>query len=246
MRTLWTFGCSFTADYYPVDNPLIKTKYDDYKKWKGGTLPKIWPTLLSEKLNYELKNKGWGGDSNYGIVFKFLEVCEQIKKDDIVIFGWTHVARFQAANFLINSFQQILPSIYEYPETNLSQNTIKEILLNRTHNLWITELHHWIKFINLYLTNIESHVYHWTSDDNIFNKKTEIVNDEQFIVVQDPNFSFNDNIMSYISHVNRIDFKEMSKIIHETNGQVDDQHFGEYGHIHQSEYFYNHIMKYIK
>ena len=31
MGTLWTFGCSFTAEYYPVGDEFIRSNYDEYK-----------------------------------------------------------------------------------------------------------------------------------------------------------------------------------------------------------------------
>jgi hypothetical protein len=244
MRNLWTFGCSFTAEYYPIDLPNNKSLYDDYKKWKGY-LPKVWPTLLSEKLNCDLKNMAWGGESNYGILNRFFDVCNQIKEDDIVIFGWTHCARFVAVNMVEENFQQILPSMYNYPGTNLSEKTIKEILHNRTDKLWIKEVENWIKFINLYFEKINGNVFHWTSDFDIFNKKTDFIDFKRFIVVTDPNHAFNHDLMTYISNTNRVNGKEVSKIIHETSGEVNDCHFGEYGHIAQSEYFYKHIINYI-
>ena len=61
-NTLWTFGCSFTAEY-PLEIPDLRTKYDDYKNWRGGNLPKSWPTLLSEMIDYDVKNFGEGGSS---------------------------------------------------------------------------------------------------------------------------------------------------------------------------------------
>ena len=44
-KTLWTFGCSFTAEYHPVGFPEQRSNYDDYKDWRGGNLPKVWPTV---------------------------------------------------------------------------------------------------------------------------------------------------------------------------------------------------------
>jgi len=36
------------------------------------------------------------------------------------------------------------------------------------------------------------------------------------------------------------------RIIDETNSAVNDGHFGEFGHLAQTEYFYNFIKKYEK
>ena len=36
MGTLWTFGCSFTAEYNPVGDKFVRNNYDEYKDWRGG------------------------------------------------------------------------------------------------------------------------------------------------------------------------------------------------------------------
>jgi hypothetical protein len=160
MKTLWTFGCSFTAEYYPVDHKFIRSHYDDYKDWRGGTLPDVWPTLLGKKLNLEVKNMAFGGDSNYSIFDQFLNVVDLIREGDMVIFGWTHVVRFQAANpDSRNGFNQILPSITDYPETGLSIKTVEEILVNRSNSIWIKEVLNWIKFINLYMEKSKINIF---------------------------------------------------------------------------------------
>jgi len=240
MGTLWTFGCSFTGEYYPVDQHFTVSNYDLYKKWRGGNLPKIWPTLLGEKLNFEIQNKGMGGDSNYGILMKFMDVVDLIKEGDIVVFGWTNVVRFMAANGSINDFNQIVPTHNEYPETGLSKKTISEILVNRSEPIWKSEIINWIKFINLFMEKNKTNVYHWTSDDNLFDADSEFTDLKRFIVVR--GLFYNPMILGYLSHEDWYGGKQMAKIVEETNGEVNDCHFGEFGHKTQAEYFYNHII----
>ena len=69
MRTLWTFGCSFTAEYDPIDGIFFpfENDFDKYKKWRGGNLPPVWPTILGDKLNCKVMNCAVGGSSNYNI-----------------------------------------------------------------------------------------------------------------------------------------------------------------------------------
>ena len=240
MKTLWTFGCSFTGEYYPIDHPIMKSTYDDYKKWKGGYISKVWPTLLGEKLEYQVKNMGRGGDSNYGILEQFFKCADKIKEGDIVIFGWTHIARFIAANETIRDFNQVLPSQLNYEDTGLSSKTIDEILINRTNPLWLSEVINWIKFINLYMEKSKINIFHWTSDENIFNKESYFVDNKRFIVVREENQP--KMILGYLSEPMFHNNKRIAKIVEETNGEVNDCHFGEFGHKVQSEYFYNHII----
>ena len=98
MNKLWVFGCSFTAEWYPVGYEHIPSTYDEYKNFKGGTLPDVWPTILSKKLNYDVRNCAIGGASNYNILKQFINVIDYINEGDILIFGWTQLLRFCAVN----------------------------------------------------------------------------------------------------------------------------------------------------
>ncbi len=49
--------------------------------------------------------------------------------------------------------------------------------------------------------------------------------------------------MEHISELNYKQTGQHSRIIFETNNQIEDGHFGEYGHIAQADYFYNFIKK---
>ena len=50
MNRLWTFGCSFTAEYDPIDGLFFpfENNYDKYRKLRGGTLPNVWVDLLAK------------------------------------------------------------------------------------------------------------------------------------------------------------------------------------------------------
>jgi hypothetical protein len=49
-------------------------------------------------------------------------------------------------------------------------------------------------------------------------------------------------ILGYLSEPMFHNNTRVAKIIEETNGEVSDCHFGEYGHKVQSKYFYEHII----
>lgn len=251
MSTLWTFGCSFTAEYFPVGYLNMPSKYDEYKEWRNGSLPDVWPTLLAKKLNFDCQNRAIGGSSNYEILRQYVEVSDKIKKDDILIFGWTSVLRYNVVNFCDNNFNNILPNT-KIPINclRMSQQTLDEITYNRSHEKWATEIHGYIKIINLYVKNIGCHVFHWTSDDNVFNNNSEIINEKNFILpkpIYDSTIVF--DMMGYLATLCAIETNNgnlVAKIIEETNGEVEDCHFGEYGHKFQADYYYKHIQKNIK
>jgi hypothetical protein len=171
---------------------------------------------------------------------KFMDVVDLIKEGDIVIFGWTNVVRFMAANGSINDFNQIVPTHNAYPETGLSEKTISEILVNRSEPIWKSEIINWIKFINLFMEKNKTNVYHWTSDDNLFDADSVFADLKRFIVVR--GLFYNPMILGYLSDEDWYGGKQMAKIVEETNGEVNDCHFGEFGHKTQAEYFYNHII----
>lgn len=249
MKNLWTFGCSFTAEYNPIDDIDNPSNYDKYKKWRGGNLPDIWPTILSKKLNMNIKNKGLGGESNYAIFNQFIEICEQIDEGDILIFGWTNLSRFQVVNVLEKIFIQILPCDNDFQTlTGLSEESINEIFINRTDTVWSREILQWIKFINLYCDKIGAKVFHWTSDEKIFSRETKVKNSDRFIVVNDEEFikTQGHGLLGYLLWPKHNDGKNFATISDETNGEVMDGHFGELGHKLQAEYFYDFIRKYLE
>lgn len=231
MNTLWTFGCSYTAAYHPLYSGDELSNYGKYKEWRGGNLPKIWPELLSEKLNLNLENKAEGGSSNYKIFRQFIDEVDDIKEGDVVIIGWTNVLRFVIADERIGKFRDVLPSDLDNPVYDLciSKEALSEIMVNRINKVWDKEVSGWIKLINLYLGKNNVKVFHWKStDSSIFD-----------------GMDTNDNIM-----YNQMIFHILSTHIYngkvtirdETNNEVNDGHFGEYGHKSQSDYIYQFII----
>jgi hypothetical protein len=247
MRTLWTFGCSFTAEYDPIDGIFFpfENDFDKYKKWRGGNLPPVWATILGEKLNCKVMNCAVGGSSNYNIFNQFINVCELIKKDDIVIFGWTNLTRFISVNLEENIFTQILVSENNFGGTGFSKRTIEEIMYNRSHQLWALEVNQWTRFINVYLNNIGANVFYWTADETIFNQHTIQNDDQKYIVIRDEE-STKTNLLGYLNLPMFFGGVLKARIVEETNGAVVDDHMGEFGHKNQAEYFYNHIIKNLK
>lgn len=246
MKNLWTFGCSYTGEYYPIDDPDHVTAYDKYKKWRGGNLPDVWPTILANKLGMQIQNKGLGGDSNYAIFNQFINICEQVKEGDILIFGWTNIIRFQAANNYRDIFNQILPCDSDFKlVTGLSTKTIEEIFVNRTNPMWVREIYSWIKFINLFCDKIGANVFHWTSDERLFTKNSDVVIDNRFIVARDEDYveKHGHSLFGFLHWPTNYEGKEISRISEETNGEVNDGHLGEFGHKFQAEFFYDYIIK---
>ena len=113
MNRLWTFGCSFTAEYNPIEGVYhpFENQYDRYKKFKGGKLPLVWSELLGKKIEYQTMNCGVGGSSNYSIFRQYINVCDIIKKGDILIFGWTSMLRFPVIN--LNGYKEAVSAVLD-------------------------------------------------------------------------------------------------------------------------------------
>ena len=237
-KTLWVFGCSFTAEYFPVDLPNIKSNYDDYKRWRGGNLPKVWHTVLAEIMGYDVKNCGEGGAANQTIFWKFINEHKNFRKGDLVIIGWTSLLRFVAYNEIDNCMNNILPSFINTNGTHIfSDQTLTEIFNNRSHPAWNKELWRWISLINTFCKLSEVKILHWNSDYEFFNEdyidKNEI---DTFIKTPDGNFNvFEFSRRLYSDGKYTMEF--------ETSGDVMDLHSGEFGHLSHAKYFYEFIKK---
>lgn len=246
MNKLWTFGCSFTAEYNPIDGLFFpfENNYDKYRKYRGGKLPHVWVDLLADKINYEPYNCAIGGSSNNTIFNQFINVSDLIKENDILIFGWTSLTRFPMVHLNEDIMINLLPNATNYGDAGLSKNTMEEILVNKSHKLWVNEILNWIKLINLYCREKNVEVYHWTSDEIIFDQHSKFI-DEKYIVPEH-NENNKTNLLGFLNLPQHFGGVLKARIVEETNGEVIDDHMGEYGHMNQCNYFYNHIIKHSK
>ena len=127
MNTLFTFGCSYTADFETGN--LIP--YLKYKEYRGGTYPKSWPTLLSEKIGMNIKNYGLGGTGNQSIFEQFCIHCDEINENDVVIIEWSYIHRYRLADDII------WRNFSAGPLSQTKFNEIHDLIIeNRTNNLY--------------------------------------------------------------------------------------------------------------
>ena len=86
MKTLWTFGDSFTFGWGLVEHKwhteAAKRYFDEYV---DSSKDKPWPNLLADKLNVKLENHAENGLSNYDIIDRIIEQTPNIKKGDYVV-----------------------------------------------------------------------------------------------------------------------------------------------------------------
>lgn len=201
MHKIWIFGDSFST-------PFLRTKLDPWQKtyvnWKGYK-PKVFGDIIADNLNYKSMYFASGGISNDFIFEKIYTNANKIKKNDIIIIGWSSINRFRLSLEnkkwwnIVNSGENKWSDDDEYPD--ISNRTIGEILLNRELPMWKDELKKRIEFINWLFA--KNRVIHWSPfkgvcEYDIFKKNPELIRDE-------------------------------------TNQEVDDTHYSELGHVQLAE-----------
>ena len=131
MKTLWTFGDSFTFGHgCRPDGPLSEYFYE----YKLNDDDIIWPEILSKKLQCKLINLGKCGASNDYIFDSIIENYLQIKEDDIVIVNKTFSQRFDVPNTSLNKLECITAENYNSLSKILNKSKEEmETIINFTY-----------------------------------------------------------------------------------------------------------------
>jgi hypothetical protein len=229
MGKLFLFGCSYTAEYF--FNSVLNDNYKKYYEFRGGNFPLTWGQLLANKLNLELVNCAWGGNGNEQI---FQDVCNRSPKfesNDMVIIEWSYISRFRWAQFDGNFWMPIGPVNHD-PKI-INENTANDILVNRSHKLYIEQIYDFEKIIEVLSKHIGFKLYFWSADNQIIYPNEKINRQEKYIASR---FVGKDETI-----FNEVFRRNGERIFEETEGQVDDNHFGESAHQILFEIFYSHI-----
>jgi hypothetical protein len=208
---LWVFGDSFSVPFNRVKN---EHPYVPYK----GYCPKIFSELLCEKLNIELIDCSHGGSSNYNILHTFIKNIKNIGDNDILIFGWTQIIRFRIASKR-NDFYDVIIAVIEHMKdlVDIPSNSLYDITLNRSNNsIYYDELCDYIKIIEESRPNCK--ILHWTWVEPSFKD----MNEENYYKLLIP-------------------YRKYKTVKEETNGDVDDFHYGEFAHFE----LYQDLMKFL-
>jgi len=209
MSKLYVFGCSFSG-LHSMDL-LSNTDMKKYYEFRNGNLPPTWSEILANNINLELVNMARWGSDNYEIFENFCKKINEIKKDDVVIIGWTQISRCRLFSEYYNKLFTI--NIWETNEnkhfSNISQKTIEELMVNRSNKIWADEVYNWMDIINKLSDLIKFKLHYWSFFSEF--KEICIINDLLKLGAE------------YITN--------------ETNRKVYNDHFGQKGHEVQAEYF---------
>jgi len=148
--TLWVFGDSLSLPF-------------DLEHTNQG-----WPSLLSYKLNVELKNFAEVAADNFFIYCCYLENKKYIQSNDLVVVGWSHPSRKSFVLDRNNSTQvQVINDSYVY---RARQEFIRKKNIKKTNSITGT---HWTSIMKPVNTGVS---YYDTWFKNYYSEYEQMCN----------------------------------------------------------------------
>jgi hypothetical protein len=209
MKTLWTFGDSFTFGHGCRED-CNSGLYEKYKSYKSAD-DDIWPNKLSKLLQMNLKNLGVNGYCNNLIIDSIIDNYDFIQDGDCVIIGKSSPARNHIP--YKNNLYTIL-SPHELTKTNNK--------LSRHFDEFEPEIVETIINFQYYFS--DSKFYKEQQDKRI-----------QFLV----NRLYNEKKVKKCIVWDLDIRKQFPTIIQETNGKITDYHFSWKGHSQFTKYLFS-------
>ena len=229
MPTLWTFGCSFTANYKMYHfNTGLESGDLKYSKFRGGSLPPVWPTILANKLGYKLNNMGTLGDSNHQIFKKFCEACCYIKSGDLAIIEWTFMERFMIAASTLEGDALLTASPHNV-DLPIGKEASDNMFINRSKLIWTSEIYAFENIIDELAKAKGFDAFYWSVDHRIINGESEEFRNKRKYLFNE----CNEGMLNYLQKN-----YGAQTISDETNHLLTDVHYGEKGHAIMAEKFY--------
>ncbi len=214
MSKLWIFGDSHSEPFSKVENMWWKR---DYINWKGY-IPKFYGDFIFDEMNLLVENNAIGGSDNHTIFESVVPFFKKIDSSDIIIIGWSNTMRFRVVNKM-GHFNTIRPTSVNkvikinktQPYLDFSEESIKEMVLNRDSQNYITETNNFIETFNFIFR--KNKIIHWS-----------------------PFMQHNQGLLTTV-----ITPKNLETINDETNGEISDFHFSESSHKILSDIFLKEI-----
>ncbi len=246
MSKLFTFGCSFTEDFkhfVDIGNIKTNTRTKYIHEFCGGVPPDCWTDVLGKLLNYDINNFGannaqysnlipdQSGNSNDHIFNNFCHMVNHINEGDVVIIQWTYMERFLWVDDINNRPVSILPNQYSLVK---NEELMNQILLNKSHHLWIDQLFIKEKLINEIAKVKKFKVFYWSIDVNFYKLKSEIIKNNS-------HYLFINKLSDFRDVIDMIYKKGGQSITFETNNKIEDSHFGKNAHKILGELIYDDI-----
>ena len=188
----------------------FKSHYESNQSWSVqyvkhmGYIPEHYAELVPKYFDTKVVNGGRGGASNYTIFDTFLNLMNQIKPKDILIFNWTYEGRFRIANDT-NEFIDIIPfNPHPQQNENVKKSTTEEIALNRvTYNIWYKEIINFIKLIQKLFPDNQIYHWSWVSPESGYPENlwsTEMIEDKQLCIFVNDYHNTDKNLIEIINN----------------------------------------------
>jgi hypothetical protein len=181
--------------------------YNEKHEWSKnyikwkGYTPKVYGEVIADRLDIDLKNIGQGGSDNYTILERVCENVDKIKDDDLIIIGWSSPIRFRLVGEDKKTWCSIIP-----------------IFDNK-------------------IDNFGKMISQSTLDEIFVNRDTELYQMEIINWIKLLNKTFKSNTIIHWTHnrkmhgTNLWNFSKFNKIKNETNDDINDNHYSEFGHL---------------
>ncbi len=201
MRTLWTFGDSFTAGDGCVHNLGIRDGdfkyYNEYKESDSD----IWSNILGKTIGFDVKNIGKSGASNDYIIDSIIDNFNDIQSDDIVIIGKTFYQRFDipkldGSKFRTQYGEELFSLSIDLNKNKDNKDKLEiETILNYgvlfSHNILFKQRQNKrFNFIESQLKNKINKILIWDIDSDLI-KSIETISQHTKNKIKDIHFSFN-------------------------------------------------------
>lgn len=228
---LYTFGCSYTQDFEKLNSIDIQMTY--VNEFLNGITPPSWPIVLSNLLLYDVVNSAIGGNDNETIFEDVCKLSPKFKKGDMVIIQWTQNHRFRWPSYNEeNKWVRQLPNWYlEMP--TLSKSTFDEVVVIRDHRLYRQQLYNQQTLLEQLSSSVGFDIFYWSMASNLL--VTELPKDKKYLL--------SDKLKPKYCHYSEyFDTMKVHTIAKETNGVINDGHYGKTGHEVIGKLFYDHII----
>ena len=229
MNTLHIFGCSYSETFHLNGYP----PYMEYYKFRNNNFPPTWSEILANKLNLELENHSLGGSGNDEIFQRVCANSHKFKKGDVVIIGWSYMHRFrwlrQGSNSWTPCSAHCDDSIY------IDKKVCEEISISRTNPLYYKQLEDYQNIIESLSKGVDFELFFWSGDCDIIYKSP-------IESRMHPKYICSKYIKPEQTIFNEVLERGGQRIKEETNGLVNDLHFGESAHVVLADLYYEHII----
>lgn len=227
-NTLHIFGCSFSQ-------LLTENTFNAYYNWRYPNIPLTWSEILSDKLKLNLNNTASSGASNDIILQEFSKNIEKIKRGDVVIFEWSFIERFSWET----EYGVLHGKMYN-SDTLLQKNCAESISINRTGDTFKLQIIDYMKMVDVLSNEIGFKLWYWFANQDMY--KFINTNDKKYLLVDE---IMKNNLPFYQRNTFSVVYERGGCDIRtETNGEVNDGHFGEEAHKIKAQLFFDHIKKY--